>query len=41
MYDENGRARADIDYGHNHNKSGDPHYHIWDPWRSAGLPFKR
>jgi RHS repeat-associated protein len=39
-YDNNGRAWADIDYGHDHG-AGDPHVHWWDwtglwPERSEG-----
>ena len=28
-YDKNGQPLIDIDFGHNHNGSGDPHAHDW------------
>lgn len=28
-YDENGKPKKNIDYGHDHNGTGDPHAHDW------------
>lgn len=29
-YDDKGKPKKDIDYGHDHNGSGDPHVHVWE-----------
>lgn len=47
-YDDKGKPKKDIDYGHDHNGSGDPHVHDWEyknpqspnPSRNDGRPLK-
>ena len=38
-YDRNGNPVRDIDFGHNHTGTGDPHVHDWE-YRGKRAPFK-